>query len=628
SKTRIATFSFKKSKNIWSAKIPKEYEGFYYWIKIQHKGSDEYEYTIDPYAKAFAPFDWQGKTDEVPLAILVDWKKASDSVKKRPLETEFNNSVDPVIYELNIRDFTSLLDQKKFKSRLGTFDAAIENKIFDYVRELGFTHIQLLPIHAPYTTNADNLNILNKGEGTGWTTNYNWGYDPLNYFALNNWYTNNPKDAAAGIIEFKKFVKKAHKKGIGIIMDVVFNHTMTNSLFEKLTKDYYYRTGSEVYPVDQPALNTEAKMVRRMIIDSLSYYVDEFDVDGFRFDLSTFIDKETLKEISRVLKRKNKNIILHGEAWPFSDLDYTNSLTKGVTDNDYNFFYFNDTIRNAIKGADSIEANEKGLIQGNTEKMASFVSSIVGNIKRYSFSGLEIYSNTEYDLFSRENNIALQYAACHDGFSLWDKILTTSDKDFEENIALNNQALMMQFTSQGRQLVLAGTELLQTKPLDLSGCHDNRYLPVLNKNSLVIDDGNHFVVDNSYKTTDYTNGIKWDHLKNPRVKEVHDFTRKLINFRNKTKFFRLTNFKTYNRNIYILENEKDFVSYKIKYNKEEVFVIHNFGKERKTLYPTKKYKIAVSSRPYISSLVKERIIPAHTSVILTLRDKEETEKAE
>ncbi|MGZ9413948.1 alpha-amylase family glycosyl hydrolase [Mycoplasma sp. 1012] len=614
---KITTIGCKRNNDLWTGKISEIYEGYYYLFKIKRTKDQPFEYIFDPYAKVFAPFDWEGTTQKIPLAVIVDWEKTLvEEIETIPLKTNLNNGVDPLIYELHIRDFTSLLDQNNFKNRLGTFNAALENNIFEYLKDLGITHLQLLPIQSIYTLSDKNLNILNKNEGTGWTTNYNWGYDPLNYFSIAGWYSSDPKDPYARLREFKHFVNEAHKNGIAIIMDVVFNHMMINDLLETITPNYYFRNNSEVFPVDLPALNSEAKMVRKMMIDSLVYFAKYFGVDGFRFDLSTFIDKTTLCKMQDELKKINKNIVLHGEAWPFSDLKFENSFTKGVNTNSIKFAYFNDTIRNAIKGADSIEDNEKGLITSNYSKFSDFLVSITGNIQKFDYPNSEFIEKDAYSVFANEPNITLQYAACHDGFTLWDKIITTSNLSFSENINLYNQALMMQLTSQGRQLILAGTELLQTKPLDKSGQHDNRYLKILNNDNNLSNDKNDFVVDNSYKTTDYVNGLKWNHLQNRKIKEkVYDFLKKLLKFRNKTKYFRLHTAKEINRKLKYKEIRENFVVFSVKEKTNKAIVIHNFN-DHPEHFDYNKYKLVLSSRHISLKDKKENIVPAKTSIIL------------
>ncbi|WGI36751.1 alpha-amylase family glycosyl hydrolase [Mesomycoplasma lagogenitalium] len=616
-KQKLQSFLLKNNKGFWTITIASAYESKLYLYKILNKDQRQYQITFDPYAKAFFPFDWKGKTKEIPYSVIVDWQKILvNEIPNKPLISNLNNGVDPLIYELHIRDFTSLLNQNDFKNRLGTFNAAIENKIFDYLKDLSITHLQLLPVHSIYTINNNDLKILNKNQGSGWTTNYNWGYDPLNYFALNGWYSNNPKDAQSSIGDFKNFVNKAHENNIAVIIDVVYNHMMFNDLLEKIVPNYYFRNKSKVKPVAFPALNSEAKMVRKLILDSLIYYAKYFGVDGFRFDLSTFIDKQTLKEIAVKLRKINPNIILHGEAWPFSDLDFNNSWTKGINENKYKFAYFNDTIRNAIKGADDIANNEKGLIFGNFNKMDDYIFSVVANLKNFNFPKEISTKNKNYELFTSDPSLALQYVACHDGFTLWDKINVISDRNLNENIALYKQALMMQITSQGRQLILAGTELLQTKPTDFSGQHDNRTLKILNKNNILNqDDNNDQVCDNSYKTTDYTNGIKWKHLDNQVVKsEVFNFLKQLFTFRNNSKFFRLDSAKKINSALKFLKIETDFIAYEIKIENEKVLVIHNL-KNDNVNYLVENMELIFSSRSKIDKQNIYQSIPGRTSLI-------------
>ncbi|WP_027121282.1 alpha-amylase family glycosyl hydrolase, partial [Mycoplasma leonicaptivi] len=409
-----------KVRYTWVVNIDLSFEGFYYQFKITQSNGDV-NLALDPYVISLAPFNWKGQENGVGKGALVNIKSKEAGPKPRQLKSNLNNSVDPYIYELHIRDFTSGLEQDRFKSRLGTFDAAIDHKIFDYLKELNITHLQLLPIQSAYTVNEFDLGIYSKGHGRGWTTNYNWGYDPHNYFSINGIYSSDPQNPYARIKEFRNFISKAHQKGIAVIIDVVYNHMMTNTILNNVLPGYYYRNLAKQFPVNYPPLADERYMVRKLMIDSLKYFVKEFRVDGFRFDLSCFHHFETIDEIAKELREINPNIILHGEAWPFSDLEHSKSYIKGVRGNNINFGYFNDTLRDAIKGSEH-EGYFKGLIhEFSEESFKKYVSSIVGNIKDYDFKGVS-HANDTYSLFADNIGMNLAYSACHDGMTLWDKL--------------------------------------------------------------------------------------------------------------------------------------------------------------------------------------------------------------
>ncbi|EIE42351.1 alpha amylase [Mycoplasmopsis canis UFG4] len=566
---------------LWKIEIKAmDYRNAFYQFLITHENGEKTA-ALDPYAKSMAPFNWEGHEDRVGKGAFVDLKSSRAGKKPRDLKTKWNNSVDANIYEMHVRDFTSLLKNTSFHKRKASFRNLIDAGIFKYLKDLNITHLQLLPIHSAYTVNDKNKKIFKKGEGQGWTTNYNWGYDPHNYFTINGLYSSKPSNPYSRIKDFKEFVDEAHKHGIGIIVDVVYNHMMTNSSYDNILPGYYYRDNAEVRPVSYAPLADEREMTKKIMVDSLKHFVNEFNVDGFRFDLSCFHHKETIDEISNELRNINPNIILHGEAWPFSDLKFEDSYIKGATGNDVKFGYFNDTLRDAIKGSEH-EGYHKGLIHEYSEEhFKKYVTSVVAGLRDYDFKDVP-HANSKYDLFNNDVAVNLSYAACHDGMTLWDKInIFAENKSFIERIEMYRQGLMMTILTQGRQLVLAGTELLQSKPCDMSGeegfkCQVSAYDDFNEK-----PDNNAFS-PNSYKTTDYTNGIKWSHLDKKEVKEyVFKFFSQLNKFRQTTDYLRLdSNEKVFERIKFEYHDIKNgILIYSIQNNDntKEMLALHNFG---------------------------------------------------
>ncbi|MGZ9762980.1 alpha-amylase family glycosyl hydrolase [Mycoplasma sp. AC1221] len=611
----VQKFDSLKIDTVWKTQIPLHFEGYFYQYKIWHSDGSITN-ALDPYAISLAAFDWEGKEDKVGYGALVNINsKKAGSVPKK-FATELNNSTDALIYELHVRDFTSLKSQKEFKSKLGTFNALLEADLFSYVKKLGITHVQFLPIHSTYALNENNQNILKKGQGSGWTTNYNWGYDPHNYFAINAQYSSNPKDPYAKIAEFRNLVSNAHKKGVGVILDVVYNHMMTNNIYDNVLPGYYYRDNAKVKPVTYPPLADERYMVKRIILDSLKYFVEEFGVDGFRFDLSCFMHAETFNEIAKELRKINPKLILHGEAWRCGDLKHDISYIKGVTGNDIAFGYFNDSVRNAIKGDEHSEYAPGLISKFDIELFRQYVTSIVGGIKDYNFGNI-YYSKDPYALFANDISVNLAYAACHDGMTLWDKInTTTNDLSLIQRIEMYRQALMMTIFTQGKQLVLAGTELLQSKPCDISGSESDRCVVSTYDDFKYYPDKSAYQ-SNSYKTTDYTNGIKWKNLKNPKVeKYVFEFFKKLNKYRNKTSFFRLHSNRLINQCLKFIDVDtlKKIIIFKITYQKQVIQVIHNFSDEEYTY--DKDLKVLFNSKIEY----KNGILSPHSTVLLEVRN--------
>ncbi|WP_036452124.1 hypothetical protein [Mycoplasma buteonis] len=623
---KIATFDMTCEKFVWTTKISQNYDSFYYQFQITHD-DESITLALDPYALSMAPFNWSGNEKKVGKAAFVNINSDKAGCKPINLNSSLDNSLDPYIYELHVRDFTSLKNQNKLKHRLGTFESLLEADIFKHLRDLSITHLQLLPIHSTYTVNELDSKIYLKGEGTKWTTNYNWGYDPHNYFTINGIYSLNPQDPYSRISEFRKFVNHAHKNKIGIILDVVYNHMMTNDIFNNILDGYYYRDNAKVVPVSQPPLADERLMVKKLIIDSLKHFVTEYGVDGFRFDLSCFMHAETLQEIAIELRKLNPNIILHGEAWPFSDLKYEESWIKGSATNNYNFAYFNDTLRNSIKGGEN--GIERGLIIENNEIFfKQYVSSIVGNLKTFDFQNFE-HSDNDYDLFSDNLGMNLAYSHCHDGMTLWDKINTSSfNLSFQDRLERYRQGVLLSVATFGRQFMMAGTELLQSKPMDITGMDSDRGFPSNYLDELIDDPDLNQYHSNSYKTTDFVNGLKWHHLENEMVKQyIYYFVKDLNAFRKNTNFFKA-------RNLLELKNKFSFIKvnsstgiiiFQIKNNNETIIVAHNFESENYVMdfKFMNNFKILINTK-LNNNLLAKKILAAHSSAIIKIGSNYET----
>ncbi|UVD81906.1 alpha-amylase family glycosyl hydrolase [Mycoplasma iguanae] len=606
-----------KKQNVWTTKIDLKYEKYFYTYLITHPNKTQKE-VLDPYAKSMAAFNWLEVKSQAKGAIVNLNATHKIEYRNNLNETLINN---PVIYELHIRDFTSLWEAN-LKTRKGTFLAAMEAGLFPYLKNLGISHLQILPINATYTIDETNLNILNKSQGNGLTTNYNWGYDPHNYFTINGWFSSNPHDPYSRINEFKMFVNEAHKHNIKIVMDVVYNHLFKNDILNDVLSDYYFRDFSQVWPVDQPALASERKMVQKLILDSLIYFVKEFDIDGFRFDLSCFIDKITLTKIVKRLQKIKKSILLHGEAWPWSDLDFNNTWIKGVNTNKYGFAYFNDSTRNAIKGKDLFQNLDTGLVNGNLNYFNSYINGIVGNIKNYPFIN-SFYSQNKYDNFAVSPLMNLQYSACHDGFTLWDKINVSSDANLITKIDQYRQALMLQLTTQGKQLFLAGTEFLQSKPNDATGAESGRILKINPINDFFnLEPFDNGFNENSYKTTDYVNGLKWSNLKNINVKKaIFNFFKEILHFYKNTNYFQFKTSQEIIDNIHFIKVIYGFTIFRI-YDQanpqKEIIVIHNFLNQKIDLAKDinlQNYELIFSSKANIRKITKN--IEPHCSWILS-----------
>ena len=588
----------------WKWKIKEDLDGFFYHYEITQENGKTNK-ALDPFAKSMASFNWQGHEKNVGKAAFIKLKKTKVLTKLQDI-----SKPHPIIYEANIRDLTSL---RKDVKKPGSFNAIIEAKIGNHLNKLNFTHVQFLPIHSCYTLNENDKNIIQKGDGKGWITNYNWGYDPHNYFSINGWYSSNANDPYKRINEFKQVVKHFHQNNIFIINDVVYNHIYDNSILNNVIPNYYFRNEATEFPVNQAPLASERKMVQRIIIESLKWFVEFFDVDGFRFDLSTFIDKTTLDLICKELRQIKPNLVLHGEAWNWTDLDEKNSYNKGIVDNQNDFAYFNDTTRNAIKGVDDSDGFSNGLLLGNKKEYPKYLSSIIGNLKSFTNAPRDI-SVLKYDRFTSNINNVLNYSACHDGHTLWDKInLTVKSSDFNEKLEYYRQALMMQTFLPGRTLYLQGTELLYTKPSDNSGQDKERFHQTQN----VLDIfklGNKYH-ENTYKTTDWSNGVRWSQLENKEIKKhIFDFFQNLNYFRKHTPFFNLQTSKQVDQSITFNYANIDnlIIDFNVLSETKKIRIIHNFS--------NKNYKYESEGKIIFDNKINKKsqigISLSHSSIVI------------
>ncbi len=578
-----------KSPN-WHWNIEKNYDGYFYHYEITQENGI-INLALDPFAKSMAAFNWEGKNKNIGKSAFIDYK-----IKKKLRKLNPINKPQPIIYETNVRDLTSLRKDVLFP---GSFNAIKEIKLAKNLNNLGINSVQFLPIHNCYTLNENDKNILLRNSGKGWRTNYNWGYDPHNYFSINGWYSSNPKKPYVRMNEFDNLVKYMHKNNINVILDVVYNHTFTNNILDNVFPNYYYRKDSKIMPVDQPAIASERLMVRRIIVESLKWFVNVYDVDGYRFDLLTFIDLETIKIFTKELRKLKPNIILHGEAWNFTDLKKTNSLNKGIVDNNMNFAYFNDTTRDSIKGEDDHNLFKNGLVNGNINKFNDYVSCLIGNIKNFD-QNIKDISIDSYTRWTKYPNNVLNYTACHDGHTLWDKINLTIDGTLNEKLEIYRQSIMMQTFLPGRTLYLGGTEILYTKPIDKSGQDNKRtHKSKFSKDFFKIKVNEYH--ENSYKTTDFTNGLRWELLNKKKIKKnVFNFIAKVNKFKLKNNIFRDKNEKKINKNysFNLVSKKNKIIDLNINGKGIKIRLIHNFSNNN--------YKYHSKGKILIDSKIKNK----------------------
>lgn len=485
----------------WSTVLTGDYEGKFYTFRIND--GEWLDETPDIYAKCVGINGIRGMIFNPVKTDPEGWKN-----DKPP---KLLNITDAIIYETHIRDFSiSPLSGIQHKGKyLGFIEEGTfynENTLtgLSHLKELGITHIHLLPVSDFYT--VDEENPLEK---------YNWGYDPLHFNAPEGSYSLNPYDGTVRIRELKSLISSLHSAGIGIILDVVYNHTYfaKESAFNQTVPGYFYRQKRDGTFANASGcgneIATERAMVRKFIIDSLKYWVNEFHVDGFRFDLMGIYDLETMKTIRSELDAVKPGLILYGEGWTAAESPMSENY-RAVKKNIAKLpgiAAFNDDFRDALQGS-YINKKAKGFISGLGFREEAIKFGIVGSI--YHPQIVYDYVDTSKAPWALNPGQSINYIACHDNYTLWDKLKFScpkvSEEDLQKMVMLAGALLL---TSQGVPFLHSGMEFCRSK-----GGHGN-----------------------SYKSPDSVNQIDWS-LKT-KHRKVFEYYKKLIKLRKNHPAFRI-----------------------------------------------------------------------------------------
>ena len=443
---------YDKSNGVWTATVKGDLLNKYYTYYVYNgkKGKE----TVDIYAKAAGVNGERGMIVDLPSTNPTDWEKDKHvSVDKQS---------EAIVWEVNVKDFSNDPASGVSQQNRGKYLAFTESGTtvdgsgtattgLDYLKELGVNYVQLLPI----------FDFGSVDESSS-KEQFNWGYDPKNYNVPEGSYSSNPYDGNVRINEVKQMIQSIHNNGMGVVMDVVFNHTYDSakSWFNLTVPNYYYRfTGSGTWSNGSGCGNDTASehlMFRKYMVDSVVYWAKEYHIDGFRFDLMGLHDVETMNAIRAALDELEggEKILMYGEGWSLG----TNAEPGTVMATQYNMSKmsdrigaFNDGIRDGIKGS-NFTASEGGYIQGGQgqAKVRSGITAEVGS-------------------WAKAPTQTVTYNSCHDNYTLWDKFVATSGSfsDYsmrnEDLVAMNKLAAAISFTSQGINFFQAGEEFARTK---------------------------------------------------------------------------------------------------------------------------------------------------------------------
>ena len=459
----------KGDRGVWSYTANCGHGTYYTYTVTTAVGTQE---AVDPYAKSAGLNGNRGMVIDLSLTDPDGWGAE--------FSTGIDSYSDAVIWEVHVRDFSNKISSSEYKGKYLAFtERGLVNEHgqpvgVDYLVNLGITHVHLLPVY-DYAT-VDEASPEDE---------FNWGYDPKNYNVPEGSYSTNPYDGAVRVTEYKKMVMALHEAGIGVVMDVVYNHTHdANSSFNKIVPYYYYRyTASGANTSASGCGNdtaSERYMYGKFMVDSVKYWISEYDLDGFRFDLMGLHDLETMQQIEAAVHTVDPEAIIYGEGWTMGstidgskmanqsnikDIEITNNAIGAIA-------VFNDVIRDGLKGS-VFEKESQGYINGRGQaNLAKIVFGIKGG-------------NALSQGWIVKDARVVNYMSAHDNNTLWDKLELSNGTDtIERRLAMNRLGATILMASKGMTFFQAGEEMLRTKDGD----------------------------ENSYKSDDSINNIDWSVL--------------------------------------------------------------------------------------------------------------------
>ena len=552
---------------IWSATLEGDQDGKYYLYEItrQEPGADKPTTcrVNDPYAR--------GCSANTGRTLIYDPRKTDPEGWAADRFPTLRQNVDAVLYEVHIRDFSISRNSGVSDDRRGKYLGLIqegsrtpagETSGLDHLKELGITHVHVLPSFD--YAQGDETQAVDQ------YTWYNWGYDPVLYNTPEGSYATRP-DGTARQREFKQMVQALHRNNIGVIFDAVYNHTAASgaspmSIFDEIVPRYYYRIDREGRYANGTFCGnefaSEKPMARKFIVDSIKYWMREYHIDGFRFDLMGIEDRDTMLEVLGEARKINPNAVIYGEGWKMEQLLPPERMMTQANVKGTGIAAFNDGIRDNIKG--SVWHDEaQGFVQGAVPQ--SSLEQFLRNIKGQSTGGgIEVITPNE----------TINYASAHDDHCLWDKLLL-STQDVPESLRINMDKLAagIVLTAQGVPFLHAGDEFLRSK---------NR-------------------IKNSFNSNDpRVNPIDWS-LK-ARHKDVFDFYRGMISLRKAHPAFRMSDKSAVDRSLDFLHGMRDkVVAYVLRDNAngdswKNILVVYNGNRQAQELIIPGKWIIVANDK--------------------------------
>ena len=514
----------------WSLEQSGDLSGTYYNYLVTINGKTN-EVT-DPYAKAVGVNGNRGMVVDLDATDPEGWNKDT--------KPELKDATDSVIYEIHIRDFSISEDSGVSVEYRGKYNGFWEEgtKVpgtdiktgIDHLKELGVTTVHLLPTFDQRSINETKLD----------KPQFNWGYDPENYNVPEGSYSTNPYEGSVRISEFKEMVYKFHQAGIRVVMDMVYNHTYNlESPLNITVPGYYYRQDQYGNYSNGSGCGNETAseryMYRKYMIDSVLYWVKEYHIDGFRFDLMGLHDLETMRIIRNELNKVDESIIMYGEGWTCynTPLNSNESAVKNniIKFDDLQIAAFSDDARDSIKGSVFLKES-LGFVNGGDNFEESIKYAICASTKHDEIDLSKVVYPKSF--WANEPYQTITYDSAHDNNTLFDKLrMSCKDENEEELLKMNKLAAAIVLTSQGISFLHEGEEFARVKE-NLQG----------------------EIIENSYNSSDYTNELKW--LRKQRYIDLFNYYKGLIKLRKEYKAFRMNSNKEIQNNISFMAKGNEF----------------------------------------------------------------------
>lgn len=577
----------------WRAELKGNWDGYFYAfnVKIDDRWLGE---TPGINARTVGVNGMRGAIMDMETTDPPGWM-ADERVK-------LASPADMVIYEMHHRDFSihessGIAEKGKYMALTQRFTSVPGSHYstgIDHLKELGVTHVHLLP----------SFDYASIDETALQENNYNWGYDPQNYNVPEGSYATDPYDPASRIIEFKKMVQALHAQGIGVILDVVYNHTftLTNSPFERTVPGYFYRQNPDGTYADGSACGNETAsdrmMMRKYMVESVLYWIREYHIDGFRFDLMGIHDITTMNLIREAVNTIDPTIVIYGEGWSARAPQYPAEklAMKAHVAQMPGIAVFSDEFRDGMRGP--FNDNEKGaFLAGLPGGEESVKFGLVGAIEH---AGVD-YTKVNYasEPWATQPTQMISYVSCHDDMCLVDRLRASiPGLGTEELIRLNKLAQTMVFTSQGIPFIFAGEEVMRDK----RGVH------------------------NSFESSDLINAIDWN--RKLVFADVYQYYRSLIALRKNHPAFRMGNADLVRKHLEFIPTEgSNLVAFCLKDHAngdswKDIIVIFNSNREAKTVnIPAGNYTVVCNegriSESGISKVKGSTVtVPAQTALVM------------